>query len=68
MIETPNEGTSFCPQCERYAKRIEKLQGVVKAAERLIYPPRVDYAPGSKKAALREALLELSRPEEANND
>lgn len=37
----------------------EKLNVVVNAAQKLIYPPRSDYAPGSKKAALRNALEAL---------
>ncbi len=38
---------------------LEKLWKVAQAADRLIYPPRTTYAAGSKKAALRDALLAL---------
>lgn len=51
--------TIYCSQCEVYAQRIEKLEAVARAAERLIYPPRTEYARGSKKALLKAALEEL---------
>lgn len=42
--------------------RVAKLEAVAQAAEKLIYPPRTIYAAGSKKAALRDALLALNAP------
>ena len=38
---------------------LDALWQVTRAAERLIYPPRTEYAAGSKKAALRDALAAL---------
>lgn len=48
---------------------IDKYKAVVKAARELIYPPRIVYAAGSKKAALRDALLALedNRPSPAGS-
>jgi len=54
-------GSDACsrPECAELRRHLEKLLAVAKAAERLIYPPRSEYAAGSKKAALRDALAAL---------
>lgn len=49
MIKTSSEGTSYCPQCEAYAREIERLKKVVVAAEAFISQDR-------QKATVQEML------------
>lgn len=35
MIKTSDEGTSYCPQCETYARQIEELKAAAEAGRDL---------------------------------
>lgn len=63
MIKTSSEGTSYCPQCEAYAREVERLNKVVVAAEEYYTFPSSHNRMNLKTAlaALREGKNERSR-------
>ncbi len=63
--------TEICSDIVHYAHDLDaalkgrdavKLEAVIKAARQLIDPPHTVYSAGSKKMALRDALLALEYP------
>lgn len=52
----PLIGNEPWPEVIEMLDTIDALWKVVRSAEKMIYAPRTEYKPGSKKAALRDAL------------